>query len=246
MKLPRSSVSLAIAVFLGSAAAHAGPPYVTDDPEPVERRHWEFYVATQHSVTDDDTSGTAPHVEVNYGAAQDLQIHLIVPLAYDRPASGPNHYGLGDLELGVKYRFLQEGKRQPMMGIFPQLELPTGSASDGLGTGRLHVFIPLWLQKSFDPWTMYGGAGYWINPGEGNRDYGFAGWQIQRRLSDLVTLGTEVFYTTPDRIDGRDNLGSNVGLVLDFNEHHHLLFSAGRSVVGDTDFQAYLGYQLTR
>jgi hypothetical protein len=85
-----------------------------------------------------------------------------------------------------------------------------------------------------------------VNPGAGNRDYGFAGWQIQRRLSDLVTLGTEVFYTTSDRIGGGDNLGSNLGLVLDFTEHHHLLFSAGRSIVGETTFQGYLAYQLTR
>lgn len=246
MKLPRSSVPFAIATLLGSATTHAGPPYVTDDPEPVEHRHWEFYVATQHSVTADGASGTAPQVEVNYGALPDLQLHIIAPLAYDRPASGAAHYGLGDLELGAKFRFLQEGKRQPMMGIFPQFELPTGSASEGLGTGHLHVFIPLWLQKSFGPWTTYGGAGYWVNPGAGNRDYGFAGWQIQRRLSDLVTLGTEVFYTTSDRIGGGDNLGSNLGLVLDFTEHHHLLFSAGRSIVGETTFQGYLAYQLTR
>jgi hypothetical protein len=37
-----------------------------------------------------------------------------------------------------------------------------------------------------------------------------------------------------------------LGLVLDFTEHHHLLFSAGRSIVGETTFQGYLAYQLTR
>lgn len=218
---------------------------MTDDPEPVAYRHWEFYVATQRAVTSDDASGTAPQLELNYGALPGLQLHIIVPLAYDRPAFGDTHYGLGDVELGVKYRFLEEGKRRPMVGIFPQFELPTGSASEGLGTGHLHVFIPLWLQKSFGPWTTYGGAGYWVNPGDGNRNYGYVGWQIQRRLSELATLGTELFYTTPDRIGGRGNLRFNVGLVLDFTEHHHLLFSAGRSIVGETVFQSYLAYQLT-
>jgi hypothetical protein len=124
-------------------------------------------------------------------------------------------------------------------------EVPTGDAARGLGTGHLHVLIPLWLQKSFGPWTSYGGGGLWVNPGVGNRNYGYFGWQVQRRLSGLATLGTEVFYTTPDRVGGGANLRFNLGLVLDFNEHHHLLLSAGRGIVGDTIFQGYLAYQLT-
>ena len=28
--------------LLGQIVAWAGPPFVTDDPEPVEYRHWEF------------------------------------------------------------------------------------------------------------------------------------------------------------------------------------------------------------
>jgi hypothetical protein len=84
-----------------------------------------------------------------------------------------------------------------------------------------------------------------VNPGAGNRNYGYFGWQVQRRLSGLATLGTEVFYTTPDRVGGGANLRFNLGLVLDFNEHHHLLLSAGRGIVGDTIFQGYLAYQLT-
>jgi hypothetical protein len=245
VKVPRSSLAIAVAILIGSATSHAGPPYVTDDPEPVEYRHWEFYLATQHSLTSDSASGTAPHVEMNYGALPGLQLHVIAPLAYDRPASGPTNYGVGDFELGAKLRFVEEGKWWPMVGTFPQFELPTGSAAQGLGTGHLHVFIPLWLQKTFGRWTTYGGAGYWVNPGTGNRDYWYVGWQLQRRLSDLATLGTEVFTTTADRIGGNGNLRFNVGLVLDFTEHHHLLLSTGRSIVGADVFQGYLAYQLT-
>jgi len=49
--------------------AFAGPPFQTDDPEPVELHHYEFYVATQQTLTSDGRSGTAPHLEFNYGAA---------------------------------------------------------------------------------------------------------------------------------------------------------------------------------
>jgi hypothetical protein len=239
------ALALAIAIMLAPATGYAGPPYVTDDPEPVEFRHWEFYLATQHSVTRTAASGTAPHIEVNYGALPGLQLHVIAPLAYAHPSGGPMFYGVGDIELGAKLRFIEESAWRPMVGTFPQFEVPVGSASKGLGTGHLHVLIPLWLQKSFGPWTTYGGGGYWLNPGEGNQDFWYVGWLIQRRLSDLATLGTEVFYTTPDQIDSEANLRFNIGLILDLTEHHHLLFSAGRSIVGDSVFQGYAAYQLT-
>ena len=235
-----------MAVLLAPAIGYAGPPYVTDDPEPVELRHWEFYLASQHAITSDGASGTAPHVEVNYGVLPDLQLHVIAPLAYARPSGGPTSYGVGDVELGAKLRFVGEGKSRPMVGVFPQFELPVGDASRGLGTGHLHVFIPLWLQKSFGPWTTYGGGGFWVNPGQGSRNYWYAGWQVQRRFSDLATLGSEVYYTTPDQVGGNASLRFNLGLVLDLTEHHHLLFSAGRGIVGDERFQGYLAYQLTR
>ena len=84
----------------------AGPPFITDDPEPVEYQHWECYVASQSFKAADGWSGTAPHFEVNYGAISNLQLHIIAPLAYDSPTHGPAHWGFGDLELGVKYRFV--------------------------------------------------------------------------------------------------------------------------------------------
>ncbi len=225
--------------------AHAGPPYTTDDPEPVEYRRWEFYLATQHEITADGATGTAPHVEVNYGAVPNLQLHVIAPLAYERPRSGPTTYGPGDVELGAKLRFIQEGQWVPMVGVFPLLELPVGSLSRGLGTGHLHGLIPLWLQKSFGPWMTYGGGGLWINPGQGNHNFWYVGWQAQRKLSRLATLGAEVFYTTPDRAGGSANLRFNVGLLLDLTDYHHLLLSSGRSIAGDSLFQGYFAYQLT-
>jgi hypothetical protein len=81
-------------LLLCSLTPLAGPPFVTDDPEPVDYQHWEFYVASQHVETSDGWSGTAPHVELNYGAITNLQLHLIAPIAYDTPRERPSHSGL--------------------------------------------------------------------------------------------------------------------------------------------------------
>ena len=238
-------VALAAALVLAPATAHAGPPYVTDDPQPVAFQHWEFYLATQHAITHNAASGTAPHIEANYGALPGLQLHVIAPLAYARPAGGPTAVGAGDVELGAKLRFLDEGTWLPMVGTFPQLELPTGDAARGLGTGRLHAFVPLWLQKSLGAWTTYGGGGYWLNPGGGNRNYWQVGWHAERPIAAHAALGAELFYTTADRVGGDGNLRFNLGLVLDLTAQHHVLLSAGRSIAGESVFQGYVAYQLT-
>ena len=49
----------------------------------------------------------------------------------------------------------------PQVGIFPLLEVPT-AAQEGLGNGHATAFLPLWLQKSWGKWTVYGGGGYGI------------------------------------------------------------------------------------
>ena len=239
-------VALALAgTLLSPTSLRAGPPYTTDDPEPVEYQHWEFYLATQHEVVRDGATGTLPHIEINYGAVPNLQLHVIAPLAYARPNGGEGSYGPGDIELGAKFRFVQESDHMPMVGTFPLLEIPVGSATKGLGSGHWHGLLPLWVQKSFGPWSSYGGGGYWFNPGMGNRSYGLLGWQLQRRLSELAALGAEIFYTSADHVGGSGNLRFNLGLVLDFSQHHHLLVSAGRSIAGETRLQGYFAYQLT-
>jgi hypothetical protein len=240
----------AAATLLASGTASAGPPFRTDDPEPVDYQHWEVYGFSTATRIRGDTSGILPGVEVNYGAAPDLQLHLIAPLAFDKPDDGGWQSGYGDTELGVKYRFIQEDEKgwRPMVGVFPLLELPTGNAERGLGTGHAHEFLPLWLQKSFGEWTTYGGGGYWINPGGGNKNYWFAGWLLQRQVTDQLAIGGEIFHQTADTQGGKDSTGFNIGGIYDFTEHHHLLFSAGRGVINasDTnDFSYYIAYQLT-
>jgi hypothetical protein len=228
-----------------SATALAGPPFRTDDPEPVEYKHWEVYVASQYFDFKDGSIMTAPHVEINYGAIPNLQLHLIAPMVNANPAGEKAHYGYGDTELGAKYRFIQESDWRPMVGIFPLLEIPTGKSSEGLGAGAAQLFLPLWLQKSFEPWTTYGGGGYWINPGQDNQNYWFLGWVVQREISKKLTLGAEVYHQTPNVEGGDSSTGFNVGGFINFTDTQHLLFSAGRDFTGPNHFSYYLAYQLT-
>jgi hypothetical protein len=239
------AVLIALVVLVSAGTVHAGPPFLTDDPEPVDYQNWEFYLASQHTDTTGDWSGTAPHIEINYGVITNVQLHLIAPLAYSAPNDGRAHYGYGDTELGIKYRFIQESDKIPQVGIFPLLEVPTGSASSGLGGGHVQAFLPVWAQKSFGDWTIYGGGGFGINTGEGNRNWGFLGAVVQRQVTKNWLVGAELYERTKMQAGGRDDVAFNIGTVYDFTDHHHLLFSAGRSIDGPTGFQCYLAYQFT-
>jgi len=232
-------------ISLSPEIVHAGPPFVTDDPEPVEYQHWEIYLAAQYKHDRDQNSSTLPHLEINYGVAPDMQIHLLAPLVYVKPEGQSSQYGYGDTELGIKFRFIKETNYLPQVAIFPLIELPTGNENKNLGNGRTQYFLPIWLQKSFGSWTTYGGGGYWINPGEGNKDWWQFGWQISRDINKFLNLGAEIFYKTASTNDSNDTTGYSVGTIINFTENHHLLLYAGQDINGPNYLSVYVGYQFT-
>jgi hypothetical protein len=233
--------ALGLRSALGSGLAWAGPPYLTDDPEPVDLGHWEFYAASQWSVARNEASGTSPHIEINYGALPELQLHVIVPAVLAVARDQRTQYGPGDVELGAKYRFVDERERRPQVGTFPLVLLPTGSATRGLGAGQVQVFVPIWLQKSFGPWTTYGGGGVRITSGERN---GVLGWLLQRAFGDTATVGAETYVTIPTNGSSTE-VRVDVGLLVNLTSLHHLLMSGGPAFGGDARAQTYLAYQLT-
>ncbi len=241
--LRAAALLLVAGAFAGPAAG--GPPNTTHHPEPVALKHWEVYLAGTWATEGADRSGDAPHLEVNYGAAPELQLHLIAPYSYARAAGAATTFGIGDVEVGAKVRLVTETSSRPQVGLFPLVELPTGDADRGLGGGHVRAFLPLWLQKSFGPVQTYGGGGYWINPGAGNRDFWLAGWQAQVQATPFLAPGVEVFYQSPAAEGEGSQVRFNVGLVLDLGESHHVLLSAGRAFHGCDCAQAYAAYLLT-
>ena len=242
---PGKSAAIAICLFSTACLLKAGPPFVTDDPEPVAYRHWEVNLASQLNHDAGGWSGTSPHLEINYGAVPNLQVHMIAPLAFVAPAGEPARFGYGDTELGLKYRFVQQTKSLPQIGVFPTVELPTGDAGRGLGTGHTDIYLPIWFQKNFGQWTTYGGGGYWINPGPENRNWWFAGWLIQRQIASNLALGAEIFYETAKVEGGQASAAVNAGGIWDLSERYHLMFSAGHTIKGSSAFQGYAALQVT-
>jgi hypothetical protein len=210
-----------------TSLAWAGPPYVTDDPEPTDLGHWEIYGFAGGVHTPGETAGETG-LDFNYGAANDLQLTLVVPAAYDR--SGATHGGMGVVELAAKYKVLHEkaGSWRPSIALFPRLFAPTAKAR--FASKRANLLLPVWVGKGFGDWSVFGGGGYQLNPGAGARDFWTGGVALTRTLSDRVSAGGEVYHRTRDAADGRDLTGVNLGVTYKVTDHWSLLGAGGPGV----------------
>ena len=231
-----------VLIVAASATVLAGPPFQTDDPQPVRWHHFEAYLFG----TVDRASGTGmwvlPAVEFNVGAAPNFQLHIIVPGSYVTPSGA---FGMGDLEIGAKYRFVRETAKRPQVGVFPMLEVPTGNSRLGLGNGQVWARLPVWIQKSYGPWTTYGGVGYQINRAPGMKDSLFAGWLVQRQLTKRLVLGSEVYHQAAQVVGGRHATFVDPGGYFTVRGNLSLLFMLGHTVSGEQHSVGYLGLYYT-
>jgi hypothetical protein len=216
---------LALGLLLIPAAVWAGPPYVTDDPEPTELHHWEIYGFGTASRAGGATSGSTGF-DINYGGAADLQLTATVPL--DLESRQPAR--VGDIELGAKYRLIhqQEDGLLPDVAIFPRLILPSGRHEHG--AHKPAMLLPVWLGKDAGPWSLFGGGGYMLHPGRGNRDYWQEGLALTRMIGPRLTLGAEIYHRGADATDAWAYAGVNVGVTWKLTEHWSLLASGGPGV----------------
>jgi len=223
--------------------AEAGPPFVTDDPEPPPPGGWEINVPFILERTPGKTEMDAPLFDLNYGLPN-IQLKLEIPIKVVHEDNNGTAAGAGDLLLGVKWRFFNNEKSQLQVGMYPQLLLPTGDDSHGLGEGRAAFVLPLVAQKSWDKWTLYGNVGFWWRNAAETRNYVFAGAVLERDFSERLTLGVELFGNSPKERGANSDFAFNLGGTWKLSAHLNLLFAGGRDIVGDTHAMAYIGLQV--
>lgn len=225
------------------APIHAGPPFVTDDPEPPPPGGWEINVPFILERTPGKTEMDAPLFDLNYGLP-DIQLKLEIPVSIVNRDNNGTATGVGELLLGVKWRFFNNEKWQVQLGIYPQLLLPTGNRARDLGQGRPAFVLPLVAQKSWEKWTIYGNVGYWWQTASETRNYVYAGAVLEREINERLELGVELFGNSPKERGGHSDLAFNIGGTWKLSQHLNLLFAGGRDIVGDTHAMAYIGLQL--
>ena len=225
----RGAMALCGALLLSFKTAHAGPPYLTDDPEPTDTGHFENYLYVLGTQAEGAFDAPETGIEVNYGAFADTQLTWSVPL---NPNPGPGGMGIvwAPLGGGVKYRFMEEDENgwRPQAAIFPQISIPVGVAAHSSPVSEL---LPVWLQKSFGGWTSFGGGGFTNNPGAGNRDFAIYGWALQHQLTNNLALGAEIFGQTRNSNDDAAATAIGLAALYDFSDRWHVVGSVNTGVV---------------
>lgn len=232
----RRSLTIGLALFAVPAAA--GPPYVTDDPQPTDLGHYEVYFYGAASEVPGAVSG-AGGVDFNYGGFRDVQLTAVVPLAFDTSGGGRTA-GPGNAELAVKYKFLHqsEGSALPDVSVFPRVFVPTGGRR--FGPGRVALLLPVWLQRDWGKWSVFGGGGYQLNPGE--RNFWTGGIAISRAIGERASVGGEVYHHGPDARDGRTFTGISIGGTYRLSPHWSFIAAGGPGIENARDGGQVSGY----
>jgi hypothetical protein len=214
----------ALCLAFTSDAALAGPPYLTDDPVPTVPGHWEVFAfgtaEGRHSNFDGDAG-----FDINYGAIAGLQLTATLPLSFSHSSFEGWSSGSDDVEFGAKYRFVSDLAHGISASLFPRVILPTAAHSQD-ETARF--LLPLWAEKDFaGGTTVFGGGGYMINPGSGNRDFWQAGLAITQELNPKLSVGAEINRQGSETLDGAAQTRAGLGMTLQLSDHYALLASAG-------------------
>jgi hypothetical protein len=154
-----------------------------------------------------------------------VQLTATVPLSFAHEPHQGWQTGTGDLELALKYRFFQQQELGVSAAVFPRLILPTAARASGEQT---RLLLPLWVQKDFSGGTsLFGGGGYMINPGRGNRDFWQAGVAVTHDVRKQLSIGAEVTRQGSDTVGDTAQTRAGIGASVQLADHYALLMSGG-------------------
>ena len=237
-------VILIFVSVIAATAAQAGPPYVTEDPETPPLHGWEINIPFTLEHESGEQVFETPLFDINYGFRRNVQLKVEFALLNVRLHGATTERGLSDTGVGVKWRFLEEGRVSPQMALYPQVMLPTGDSERGLGEGEPSYVLPLIAQKSWGAWTVFGNVGALLQGTPDSRDFWFQGLVLVREVSPSLELGLEEYGNSPTDLDEPSSLGFNVGGTWMATDTVAVLFSAGHTFRGEAATTAYLGIQL--
>ncbi len=155
-------IAILFVCAFSSGWAQGGPPLVTDDTETPGNKKWEICIAgTSERRYPDEQRFEAPLLDINYGVGKNLELNYQLPLLVTANRNESGLAGLGDSEVGIKWRFLDEDKKNVAMSVFPQFTFnnPTSSVRRGLAENDQRFFLPFELQKSLGPFGINFEAG---------------------------------------------------------------------------------------
>jgi hypothetical protein len=240
-------IGLFIIFLTIQAAAQGGPPMITDDTGTVPKGHWEINTAfTIERGADGRMFGT-PLLDVNFGLSSNSQLKVEIPWIVIRRNGQKSIHGLGNTNIGVRWRFRDEDKKhRTAMSVYPQIEFnnPTSSVRRGIADKGPEFLMPLQWQTQVGKFGIGGDVGYRFKRGQDEIIYGVV---VGRKFKDSFEVLGEIHGTGPKANLNESEVVFNLGSRIKINNNINLITSAGKSIRRNHDprFIGYAGLQIT-
>ena len=201
-----------ITLLFSASHVHGQIPFYTDDADTTEKGKFHFEFFNEHDWLQRSSlpglRQNTSNFTLNYGVTDRVELGINTPvlrIVNSRESSIGSPTGLGDTQLGVKVRVLneREGSRLPAMSVVFYVELPTGSTRKQTGSGLVDYWLYGVLQKSFTKriiGRLNGGILFAGNNStgligiEGSRGQVFTGnGSLVRDFTPKLKLGAELF-----------------------------------------------------
>ena len=243
-------------------AMHAQLPFYTDDPAVTEAGKWHFEFFDEYDALQlqyPNLRQNTANFKLNYGLPHNLELDVDAPyLGIQRAAGNEPSDGVGDTNLGIKWNCHREstGSRLPALGARLYIEVPTGDASQQLGSGLTDYWLNFIGQKSLSQKTrITGNLGVLF---AGNTSTGVVGTQNTRGqvytgglsmlhdFSSKVTLGGELYGAYAENGNlGRGQLQAMAGGQFSVRDGLQLCFGLlGGKYVASPRLGAQIGFAM--
>jgi hypothetical protein len=240
---PWKAVFFVVCVLVCPAAsAQGGPPYYTNDPGTPGNHNWEINLGYMPFEYNSQSIAHTPDVDINFGLGDRIQLTFENAwLRVANPLSEPK-CGLGQDQLGFKWRFYENEQSGFAMSVFPQVSLnnPNHSADRRITPRSASVILPVEFSKKLGPISLNWEVGY--NVVHAGPDGYLAGVVVGRDVTENLELDAEFYGVgTFHSSNGQQTIegGARYKICPPFI----LLLMAGRSVQPASHVQPYfVGY----
>ena len=214
--------------------AQGGPPMITDDPGTPGAGHWENNFAFTLDNTPSEHLYETPIADINYGWGSRVQLKLEIPWLLVKPSGASIKTGIGNVDPGVKIRFLDEDSSGLDVSTYPQYRLNYTNISSILFGNQF--FLPIEASRTFGNFQVDAEIGFDFIDGPGEWEYGIvAGYNTSPEFEFLA----ELHATSQSGI--ATELITNIGCHYKITDALYFIGSAGKNIT-PSSFNEYVGY----
>jgi hypothetical protein len=137
----------------GSAFAQGGPPFYTNDPGTPGNLNWEINLGYMPFFYSHQSVSHTPDLDINFGVGNRIQLTYENAWLRVQNPSSATEFGLGQSNLGVKWRFYDAGESGLNISVFPQLFVnnPDDAVRRGITPASDTLLLPFEFTRRFGP-----------------------------------------------------------------------------------------------